>query len=154
MLEVFGWFCFQNLILQLLCRQKTPVWSQSTLLKVSEQGKNTQVCKHKGLCTLFPSENTRWAASALGYDVHVAVFLLFPNSTEYPFHSWREAVPLSWAVSDLYMLCIGPVSSDQRECSWGSCHRKPQSIFSPEWVSGELRFYLWWETLREILGCC
>lgn len=94
---------------------------------------STQVCKHRGLCILFPSKNTRWATSALRCDVHLAVFLLFPNSAGYPSHSWREAVPLSWAVSDLYMLCIGPVSSsDQKECNWSSCHRKPRSIFSPE----------------------
>lgn len=30
---------------------------------------STQVCKHRALCTLFPSENTQRATSALGCDV-------------------------------------------------------------------------------------
>lgn len=63
-LEVSGWFCFQELILQLLCRQRTLAWSQSTLLKVSEQGTWAHKCANTGLWTFFPSGNTGWATSA------------------------------------------------------------------------------------------
>lgn len=68
MLEGLGWFCFQDLILQLLCRQRTPAWSQSALLKVSEKGTWAHKSANTGVSVHFFLQKTHYE-QLLPWDV-------------------------------------------------------------------------------------